>query len=252
MVGKYFLTSLKKKKKKKAEEKQLLSVPWGYNWLRPYLVCWRRFSKLWTDSGAILSSLRYLSGGHNFGLNFLWNSAQESEGRNGQRERRKTPTVFFAGKDGFYRASSEDFFQSCPLPPPIIQADFNLPEPPRLNPMQRTALDLQGQGRGGHKGPRAFSEEVQQGNASCWTGHVRRNRVCVDGGGKSPARPALCWAQAVVRFWPFGEQTQSCPAPPGLFTLPTDVWLTVTFPSFSVTPSPSWNMSLGSRWVRGV
>ena len=78
--------------------------------------------------------------------------------------------------------SSEDFFQSCPLPPPIIQADFNLPEPPRLNPMQRTALDLQGQGRGGHKGPRAFSEEVQQGNASCWTGHVRRNRVCVPQG----------------------------------------------------------------------
>ena len=46
--------------------------------------------------------------------------------------------------------------------------------------------------------------------------------------------PGRC--QAVVQFRPFGGQTQSCLAPPGLLLLPIAFSLTVTFPSSSVTP----------------
>ena len=36
---------------------------------------------------------------------------------------------FLCSERWLLSASREDFFQSCPLPPPIIQAEFNLPEP---------------------------------------------------------------------------------------------------------------------------
>ena len=36
---------------------------------------------------------------------------------------------FLCSERWLLSASSEDFFQSCPLPPPIIQAEFNLPDP---------------------------------------------------------------------------------------------------------------------------
>ena len=133
-------------------------MPWGYKWLRPYLVCWRRFSKIWTDSGAILSSLPQVPPWRSqFQVELLMKFRPEEWGMKWTKRTKGNSHSFLCSERWLLSASREDFFQSCPLPPPIIQAEFTLPEPPPLNSMQRTALDLHRQSGWGPKGPRAFS-----------------------------------------------------------------------------------------------